>query len=182
MRDETTQLAPGEISKLAHGKRLHGSGPGRGGKRAGAGRKYGTIRRLTEEAIREAQANGQLLPLDYMLAVLNDPTAPVERRDQMAIAAAPYMHSKLVRTLVTADGAPLGDNARMVGQLVVSFTGGAAEESSAAAFPTPDGALVSAVTITPPMAIEGPVIEDADRLLADGLPGPPGPPAGPSSS
>jgi hypothetical protein len=155
MDDRTAQLPPGEISKLARGKRLHGPGPRRGGKRAGAGRKYGTIRRLTEEAIREAQENGQLLPLDYMLAVLNDPTAPVERRDQMAIAAAPYMHSKLVRTLVTADGTPLGSAAPLVGQLVVNFTG-AAEESNAGVFPMPDGALVAAVTITPPLAIEGP--------------------------
>jgi hypothetical protein len=170
MDDRTTQLPPGEISKLA-GKRLRG---GRGGKRPGAGRQRGTIRRLSEEAIREAMANGQLLPLDYMLHVLNDPTAPVERRDAMAIAAAPYMHSKLVRTLVTADGAPLGSSAPMVGKLVVSF-GAAAEESKEAGFPTPDGTLVAAVTITPPLAIEGPIIENADRLLAgDGPPGAPG--------
>ena len=33
-------------------------------------------------------------PLDYMLAVINDPAASVSRRDRMAIAAAPYMHPR----------------------------------------------------------------------------------------
>ena len=33
-------------------------------------------------------------PLDYMLSVLNNPLADEKRRDQMAIAAAPSMHSK----------------------------------------------------------------------------------------
>lgn len=33
-------------------------------------------------------------PLDYMLAVLNDPNADATRRDRMAIAAAPYVHAR----------------------------------------------------------------------------------------
>lgn len=33
-------------------------------------------------------------PLDYMLKVMNDPTADEFRRDKMAVAAAPYMHIK----------------------------------------------------------------------------------------
>jgi hypothetical protein len=33
--------------------------------------------------------------LDYMLAVMRDPRAPPQRRDEMAKAAAPYLHSKL---------------------------------------------------------------------------------------
>ena len=34
-------------------------------------------------------------PLEYMLAVMNDPTADKERRDRMALAAAPFLHSKV---------------------------------------------------------------------------------------
>jgi len=34
-------------------------------------------------------------PLEYMLAVMNDPTVPEERRDRMATAAAPYCHPRL---------------------------------------------------------------------------------------
>jgi len=43
---------------------------------------------------RKPSAKGQLLPLDYMLMVINDPTADVERRDRMAICAAQYCHPR----------------------------------------------------------------------------------------
>jgi hypothetical protein len=39
-----------------------------------------------------ALASGRLSPLDYMLAVMNDPEADPARRDRMAVAAAPYVH------------------------------------------------------------------------------------------
>jgi hypothetical protein len=35
-----------------------------------------------------------LLPLDYMLAVINDPSADIDRRDRMAICAAQYCHPR----------------------------------------------------------------------------------------
>jgi hypothetical protein len=35
-----------------------------------------------------------IMPLDYMLAVIRDPTATRLRRDRMAIAAAPYCHPR----------------------------------------------------------------------------------------
>jgi hypothetical protein len=38
--------------------------------------------------------NREMTPLEFMLAVMNDPNADMSRRDRMAIAAAPYMHSK----------------------------------------------------------------------------------------
>ena len=34
-------------------------------------------------------------PLQYMLRVMRDPEAPPARRDAMAIAAAPYVHSSV---------------------------------------------------------------------------------------
>ena len=36
----------------------------------------------------------QALPLDYMLSVMNDPEAETERRDRMAVSAAPYIHAR----------------------------------------------------------------------------------------
>jgi len=36
-----------------------------------------------------------LEPLDYMLAVMNDHAADKERRDRMAIAAAPFVHPRI---------------------------------------------------------------------------------------
>lgn len=35
-----------------------------------------------------------LTPLEYMLAVMNDPKADRTRRDRMATAAAPYIHGR----------------------------------------------------------------------------------------
>lgn len=66
----------------------------RGGKRPGAGRKPGSINRISAEARKRAQESG-ILPLDYMLAVLRDVNEPPQRRDDMAKAAAPYCHPKL---------------------------------------------------------------------------------------
>jgi hypothetical protein len=45
-----------------------------------------------------AQAGGDL-PLDYMLRVMRDLTASAKRRDEMAKAAAPYLHSRLMSAL-----------------------------------------------------------------------------------
>jgi hypothetical protein len=42
-----------------------------------------------------ALASGRLSPLDYMLAVMNDPDVDPARRDRMAIAAAPYVHVRV---------------------------------------------------------------------------------------
>lgn len=65
-----------------------------GGKRDGAGRKPGTINR-TSAAKRATIAASGLTPLDYMLTVMRDTKAPADRRDDMAKAAAPYVHPKL---------------------------------------------------------------------------------------
>src|SRR5262245_33608463 len=46
------------------------------------------------QLIAEADLKG-LMPLDYMLAVMRDPTATQTRRDRMAALAAPYCHPKL---------------------------------------------------------------------------------------
>ena len=64
----------------------------RGGKRPGAGRKPG----VSDKAKIAAQvvASG-LSPLDFMLGVLRDESQPFERRQDMAKAAAPYVHPKL---------------------------------------------------------------------------------------
>jgi len=66
----------------------------RGGIRSGAGRKPGTPNRVTAELQAAVAASGET-PLDYMLRVMRDPTMEHPRRDEMAKAAAPYVHSKL---------------------------------------------------------------------------------------
>jgi hypothetical protein len=162
------------ITKLVDGERTGLKGR-IGGRRKGAGRRRGTIRRLSEEAIREALAQGQMLPLDYMMSVLNDPAASADRRDMMAVAAAPYFHARLTSTVIARAGlGPVLDaEAPLVGSLVVTVGG---EGNGAAA-----SAIDESVTITPPLSVEAPVVENLDRLLTcDDDPQGSRPPADPS--
>jgi hypothetical protein len=79
------------------------------------GRRKATPDRKTIEQI---EASG-LTPLDHMLAVIRDPKAKPERRDEMAKAAAPYVHPPL--------GAIGVDTLRWIGTLlaeIVKFDGG----------------------------------------------------------
>ena len=58
------------------------------------GRPKGSRNKRTRSLIEAAQAGGEL-PLDYMLRTMRDPAASAKRRDEMAKAAAPYLHAKL---------------------------------------------------------------------------------------
>jgi hypothetical protein len=66
----------------------------RGGSRAGAGRKVGIPNKASVERQKKVAATGQT-PLEYMLKVMRDGKASDQRRDDMAKAAAPYVHPKL---------------------------------------------------------------------------------------
>jgi hypothetical protein len=48
----------------------------------------------TQQLVEQARAQG-ISPLEYMLAVLRDETVEPGRRDEMAKAAAPYIHRRL---------------------------------------------------------------------------------------
>jgi hypothetical protein len=76
------------------------------GKPKTGGRKKGVLNKVTAEREAEIAASG-LTPLEYMLDVLRDPRAPVARRDEMAKAAAPYVHQRLAAIAHTGpDGGP----------------------------------------------------------------------------
>ena len=75
---------------------------GHGGKRAGAGRKPGSKARLDEKIRNEAAASG-ILPLEYMLGVMRDEHQDRQRRDDMAKAAAPYIHARLTSAEVKTE-------------------------------------------------------------------------------
>ena len=69
----------------------------RGGFRAGAGRPKkarpddaATVPPEVKRAARQAKVS----PLEYMLDVMNDADADKQRRDRMAIAAAPFVHAR----------------------------------------------------------------------------------------
>jgi hypothetical protein len=72
----------------------------RGGYRPGAGRPNKSGKVQPQEAQKSDIPDGEpgpmedLAPLDYMLKIMNDPAIDKARRDKMAIAAAPFMHSR----------------------------------------------------------------------------------------
>lgn len=77
----------------------------RGGYRPGAGRPRKGENRSDEvpdvptpEAVSSASdavnPTESRTPLQFMLDVMNDPSQPANRRDRMAIAAAPFVHPK----------------------------------------------------------------------------------------
>ncbi len=82
---------------------------GRGGARPGAGRKMSEQRKAiiaaADEARRAALADttGET-PLQYMLRIMRDRAADDKRRDNMAIAAAAFMHPKLSSTEHSGNG------------------------------------------------------------------------------
>jgi hypothetical protein len=58
------------------------------------GRKPGVTNKRTQRFKADVAKSGQT-PLEHMLAVLHDPKADADRRDRMAIAAAPFIHARL---------------------------------------------------------------------------------------
>jgi hypothetical protein len=67
----------------------------RGGKRNGAGRKPGALTKATREIAEREVLSGDLTPLEYMLRVMRDEGEQPARRDDMAKAAAPFIHARL---------------------------------------------------------------------------------------
>jgi hypothetical protein len=79
----------------------------RGGKRPGAGRKPGSKTKKTMDIALAAAAAGES-PLEFMLRLMRDTTQPDGTRASMAVAAAPYCHSRLNATTLTGkDDSPL---------------------------------------------------------------------------
>lgn len=70
----------------------------RGGYRAGAGRPRGAsnakLSKKDVKVIKKSAKLSEMTPLEYMLAVMNSEDVDDDRRDKMAIAAAPYVHEK----------------------------------------------------------------------------------------
>jgi hypothetical protein len=58
------------------------------------GRKKGSLNKVTADMKATIAALGET-PLEYMIRVMRDPSLDAHRRDEMAKAAAPYLHSRL---------------------------------------------------------------------------------------
>ena len=76
------------------------------GKKTG-GRRKGTPNKATAKRESEIAKSG-ITPLEYMLKVMRDSKADAGRRDDMAKAAAPYVHPKLANMQHTGrNGGPI---------------------------------------------------------------------------
>jgi hypothetical protein len=73
---------------MAHGLKT-------GGRRRGSKNKKRGLSDLNEEAVVQSAQSGET-PLEYMLRNMRDPTQTAKRRDEMARAAAPYVHARLM--------------------------------------------------------------------------------------
>lgn len=78
-----------------------------GGTRKGAGRKKGSVTTKTRDVARGAAEAGGITPIEYMLKVMRDSKADKSRRDDMAKAAAPYIHPRLSAVAVADSGSTL---------------------------------------------------------------------------
>lgn len=88
----------------------------RGGHRFGAGRPKGSKQvRSSAHLIREAKASGKLMPLDYMLDVMNDQQLGLKERLSAAMAAAPYVHPRLASVQVNGE---INDKSHMSEELM----------------------------------------------------------------
>ena len=82
------------------------------------------IRKVEAEAVANSIATGES-PLAYMLRVMRDPTVEDPRRDEMARAAAPYVHAK-----ISPENTKTTDNYITLAQLVLgSYEVQAAEKA-----------------------------------------------------
>lgn len=84
---------------MARGGYRPGSGPAKGTKYRPRGTKETAVKTTKKknaipDDIIEKAKESNLTPLEYMLKVMNDQSADKDRRDRMAIAAAPFMHPR----------------------------------------------------------------------------------------
>lgn len=71
------------------------------------GRKKGVRNKASTKRAAEIAMTGET-PADYMLRVMRDRSVDHDRRDKMAVAAAPYVHAKLAAIEHTGkDGGPI---------------------------------------------------------------------------
>jgi hypothetical protein len=70
-----------------------------GGPRPNSGRKKGSKARYNRELAERLKANGEVTPLDVMLAVMRDQTLSPEVRVMAAAKAAPYVHRRKPQAL-----------------------------------------------------------------------------------
>ena len=115
----------------------------RGGVRAGAGRRAGVPNKASQKRQAEAARTGEL-PLAYMLRIMRDELAPQKRRDEMAKAAALYVHPRLSSVETKSVTPPRSEeqiNARLRELLASGDQAGSARVAGGAPKPRPSSEL-----------------------------------------
>ena len=113
-----------------------------GGKRQGAGRKFGSLNKRHQVTVKDIGHDGYL-PIEYMLALMRDERTEATRRDAMAIQAAPYVHARLNAVGITStngNGGNGGGDVNIV-QIIAVPRGGRLDPKSGTI--TIDGELVT---------------------------------------
>lgn len=107
----------------------------------GPGRPPGAATKLDRELRERALKGSKETPLDYMLRILADPKVTPQRRDDMAKAAAPYLHARLNAVTVTGQGGgPLQVQIVRFSDLPTTDAAAAAPEAGAVAATDDDDA------------------------------------------
>ena len=113
-----------------------------GGKRAGAGRKFGSLNKRHQVTVKDIGHDGYL-PIEYMLALMRDERTEASRRDAMAIQAAPYIHARLnavATSNVNGNGGSGGDINIVQ---IIGVPRGSLVDAKTGMISTPDGAAVT---------------------------------------
>jgi hypothetical protein len=92
------------------------TGVGPGGRREGAGRPFGAINKKARSLLIQAEYEGLLTPVEFLLAMMRNDELPLRDRAAAAVACAPYLHPRLSMIRVGSNH-PLSDEA-LVAQVV----------------------------------------------------------------
>jgi hypothetical protein len=91
-----------------------------GGRKKGSKNKHKAVAELMSDVVVQAAQSGET-PLEYILRVMRDPAQDAPRRDEMAKAAAPYVHAKLAATDVKHSGSVVTPDNRSADELMAEI-------------------------------------------------------------
>lgn len=112
-----------------------------GGARPGAGRPKGSVKKKHQITVADV-GRAEYLPVEYMLALMRDERAEPNRRDAMAIQAAPYLHARL-NAVATTNANGTGPNGDINIVQIVAVPRGALLDPKSGMITTIDGEVVS---------------------------------------
>jgi hypothetical protein len=126
-----------------------------GGARPGAGRPKGSVKKKHQITVADV-GHAEYLPVEYMLALMRDERAEPNRRDAMAVQAAPYIHARLNAVSTATVSRDHGGDINIT--QIFAVPRGSVVDAKSGLVITPDGAAVTELPElrpyegTPPLA------------------------------